>query len=443
MIRNKHRLEFILAVIASGILFLSACAPAPLVTTGTEPAGTPVQTGAAGFDLAAALEAAGGKVKRLGAAEQPFFNVKGERLSVNGAEIQAFSFPDKKSREAISGLISADGATIGTYSINWVSPPTFWAKDNLIVLYLGTDQEVIGLLSRILGSPLTVPPTGESPTGEGIKGTPAPESKAIAAAIKDLSEALHIRKGDIRVVSFKQVDWPDACLGLAEQGEMCAQATTPGWRILLEAGGQQYEFHTDLTGENIRYAKEDNNLDSGLDKKFPPPVAAAVQKLSDALSVSKDKIGVKSYEAVSWPDSCLGLARAGEMCLQVITPGYKVHLEAGGKSYEVHTDQRGRNLRIKGFGGTESPRSSVDRSRAVMAAVRKLSESTGAKVGEIKVLSSEAVDWPDACLGLAEQGEMCAQMVTPGWRIVLETGGQQYEVHSNQTGEQLRLKPNP
>ena len=443
MIRYKHRIEFIFAMIASGIIFLSACAPTPLLTTGTEAGGTPAQTGAAGFDLAAALEAAGGNVQRLGTAEQPFFNVKGERLSVNGAEIQVFSFPDTKSREAISSLISEDGGTIGTYSMNWLSPPTFWAKYNLIVLYLGTDQKVTSLVSRVLGSPLTALSTGEPPTREAVKGTPGSEAQAISAAIKNLSEALNISKGEIKVVSFEQVDWPDACLGLAKQGEMCAQTITPGWRILLEASGQQYEFHTDLTGENIREAKEDTDLNSGLDKKFPPPVVAAVQKLSDALSVSKDKVGVKSYEAVSWPDSCLGLAKAGEMCLQVITPGYRVHLEAGGKNYEVHTDQRGSNLRIKGLGGTESPRTNADRSRAVMAAVRKLSEMTGANVGDIKVLSSEAVDWPDACLGLAEQGEMCAQMVTPGWRILLETGGEQYEVHSNQTGEQLRLASNP
>jgi hypothetical protein len=51
------------------------------------------------------------------------------------------------------------------------------------------------------------------------------------------------------------VDWPDTCLGLAKQGEACAQVVTPGFRVLIQAGGVVYEFHTDQGAQNLRQVK--------------------------------------------------------------------------------------------------------------------------------------------------------------------------------------------
>ncbi|MBM3949342.1 MAG: protease modulator HflC [SAR202 cluster bacterium] len=49
----------------------------------------------------------------------------------------------------------------------------------------------------------------------------------------------------------------------------------------------------------------------------------------------------------------------------------------------------------------------------------------------------EAVDWPDSSLGCPKEGESYAEVVVPGYRIVLEHEGAQYEFHSTQKGEQL------
>ncbi len=48
-----------------------------------------------------------------------------------------------------------------------------------------------------------------------------------------------------------------------------------------------------------------------------------------------------SAERVSWPDACLGAARPGELCAQVITPGYRVTVEQGGDRIEYHTSRMG------------------------------------------------------------------------------------------------------
>jgi hypothetical protein len=76
----------------------------------------------------------------------------------------------------------------------------------------------------------------------------------------------------------------------------------------------------------------------------------------------------------------------------------------------------------------------VDLSPAQIAAVQALSESLGIPVEQIKLVSAEAVEWPDSCLGAPRPNVMCAQMITPGFKIVLGADGRQYEYHTNQDG---------
>jgi hypothetical protein len=53
-------------------------------------------------------------------------------------------------------------------------------------------------------------------------------------------------------VSAEQVDWPDACMGIQTPGVMCAQVITTGYKVVLSAGGMEYEFHTNETGDVVR-----------------------------------------------------------------------------------------------------------------------------------------------------------------------------------------------
>jgi hypothetical protein len=74
-------------------------------------------------------------------------------------------------------------------------------------------------------------------------------------------------------------------------------------------------------------------------------------------------------------------------------------------------------------------------SEAVLAAaVANLSEKTGTPASEISLVSMEAVDWSDASLGCPQEGYMYAQVITPGFLIVLEAQGQPYEYHTDRTG---------
>jgi len=49
--------------------------------------------------------------------------------------------------------------------------------------------------------------------------------------------------------------------------------------------------------------------------------------------------------------------------------------------------------------------------------------------------SVEVVDWPDRCLGAPREDEVCAQVITPGYRIVLEQGGETAEYRAARGGD--------
>lgn len=69
---------------------------------------------------------------------------------------------------------------------------------------------------------------------------------------------------------------------------------------------------------------------------------------------------------------------------------------------------------------------------AVEAAVADLSQQKGIPADQITVTSVEAMDWPDTSLGCPQEGFMYAQVITPGYLIILEAQGQSYEYHTNQ-----------
>ena len=77
--------------------------------------------------------------------------------------------------------------------------------------------------------------------------------QAALEAQKALAGQLNVAVEDIQIVSTEQVQWPDACLGFSVPGEMCAQVITPGWKVIFNVNGQQYEVHTDKPGDTIRF----------------------------------------------------------------------------------------------------------------------------------------------------------------------------------------------
>ena len=131
-----------------------------------------------------------------------------------------------------------------------------------------------------------------------------------------------------------------------------------------------------------------------------------------------------------WPNSCLGVQRMGVMCTDQQVPGYILVLGVKGKQYEFHTDRDGVEI---------VPSEGVQALGTAQDAVKKnLASALGMDASRITVVSDTEVEWPDSCLGVAQEGVMCAMIVTPGHLITLQANSLQYEFHTNEDGSQIQ-----
>jgi hypothetical protein len=138
------------------------------------------------------------------------------------------------------------------------------------------------------------------------------------------------------VVSVEAVQWRNGCLECARAGEMCTEAIVPGYRIILQVGEQQHEYRTDKR-QLVRLCP----AGSVWDATAQPLVDKALADLAGRLGIAQDTIKVVSVEPMMWRDSSIGCPKEGEAYLTVIVPGYKIVLEAGGKTYNYHAGDRG------------------------------------------------------------------------------------------------------
>jgi hypothetical protein len=161
-----------------------------------------------------------------------------------------------------------------------------------------------------------------------------------------------------------------------------------------------------------------------------PAQRAALAALADQLGLTADKIKLVSTEAITWPDGCLGIVRMGVLCTQAEVPGFKIILGASGKKYEFHTNRDGSTVLL-----AEGAQDSAEVEQVV---IKQLAANLGLQESDISVVSDTTIEFNDACMGVAMEGVMCAQVVTPGHIIVLEAKGVQYEFHTSADGSRVQ-----
>ena len=88
---------------------------------------------------------------------------------------------------------------------------------------------------------------------EAEPGTASDYPEAVVSALAVLAHQLDRSVDSLTIETYEEVLWPDACLGLADKDEMCAQVIVNGWRIDVRADDGAWELHTDATGEQVRW----------------------------------------------------------------------------------------------------------------------------------------------------------------------------------------------
>lgn len=96
-----------------------------------------------------------------------------------------------------------------------------------------------------LSTPVPVDVT-DRPIVPPVADTPNPAAQKMTDLSREhLSQKLNISIDQIVTESVEPTIWPDASLGCPKAGVSYIQVLTPGFLVYLEAGGQQYLYHTD------------------------------------------------------------------------------------------------------------------------------------------------------------------------------------------------------
>jgi hypothetical protein len=140
----KHSLLLILVLVLA--YAIGACGQNSMPSPSTEPFVVEDQT-----SLVAALEAEGATVETADSITQDFFSVEGQIIRVNGADTQVFEYETAEAMENDASQVAPDGGSIGTSMVTWIDAPHFYKAGRIIVLYLGDDQTLLGLLNKVLG----------------------------------------------------------------------------------------------------------------------------------------------------------------------------------------------------------------------------------------------------------------------------------------------------
>ena len=96
------------------------------------------------------------------------------------------------------------------------------------------------------------------------------------------------------------------------------------------------------TGQIIPPAIETNPILMSPEPIVQSLILRAKTSLAAKINTSVDRITLSEVNAVQWTDSSLGCPRPGVTYTEVITPGYQIQLEAEGKVFIFHTDNRDR-----------------------------------------------------------------------------------------------------
>jgi hypothetical protein len=81
----------------------------------------------------------------------------------------------------------------------------------------------------------------------GSPGT-IPES-LLGQIVQDLADRLGLSSDAVQVVLVEPATWNDSSLGCPEKGMAYLQVITHGYRVILEAQGQQYDYRMDTLGD--------------------------------------------------------------------------------------------------------------------------------------------------------------------------------------------------
>lgn len=205
-----------------------------------------------------------------------------------------------------------------------------------------------------------------------------------------------------------------------EPGESTRPSPTPFEPVSIEA------LHTALSGatENVRLGEALEEAPEG--------------STGRALWLGDEPIEVYAFSSSRGRQS----AQASLLNREGLAPGE--HLWGAGQLLvRYRGGEGGTVLLLSGFlGDPLTIREAPDEPYppGVTAAIRALAEREGVSPSQVEVVQFQDTTWDDACLEAPREDEQCAATPVAGWRVQLWAAGSIYEVRTDATGEEVRIR---
>lgn len=264
------------------------------------------------------------------------------------------------------------------------------------------------------------------PIGTPVITVPKEAEELVQAAREALAARLNQVDEAVDVIDAEAAEWPTAAMGCPEPDRIYAQVITPGYSIRLKTAGEVYEVHVSKRGQVVFCDTGEESMEMKVPSEAEPAVMAARRDLASRVGVDVEDVQIMEFEAVQWPDSSLGCPEPGKMYLQVITPGYRVVLQAAGQTYEYHTNRGDRAvLCTKSPTGATSRQQRLQEMRDVVERARNdLAQRQGIDpvvISVAEVVPVSELEQPAPC---PEAGQLAGP--GPEYQIALRADGATY-----------------
>jgi hypothetical protein len=123
---------------------MAAC-HAVLIVAEARPGGASAKT------LLSALRTSGLEPRQVDRITPAFFSMPATVYQIRDGELQVYEFPTEERAAREAETVSADGSSVGSSKVLWKAPPHFFRAGALLVLYLGSDEQVLDVLRAKIG----------------------------------------------------------------------------------------------------------------------------------------------------------------------------------------------------------------------------------------------------------------------------------------------------
>ncbi|MEO0770408.1 MAG: hypothetical protein AAFY72_13440 [Cyanobacteria bacterium J06649_4] len=172
-----------------------------------------------------------------------------------------------------------------------------------------------------------------------------------------------------------------------------------------------------------------------------PPEPVRDRTLATAaadLNIPQSELGTLRITEETWPDGCLGIGLANEVCLQALVEGWQIEVVHEGQNWFYRTDATGETVRQSFLENNLPPSLSELVLTAAQREIQRDPQRGGRTATEqLQIVRAEPRTWND-CLGLEEPNVICQRVPIYGWRVSVIGDNQLLIYHTDMIGKQIK-----